>query len=1351
MESGRKTLIAIFTAAIFSCLCNCLPAAEIKYSNIRFKQFSVADGLPHNTINSITQDGNGFLWIGTPNGLCKFDGYTFQYFSHDPDDTSSIFHNFIQKLYSDTSRNRLWISTDRGFGCYDLNTECFRKYEIRGVSRKSISFLNTSSGDLLAGTFEGVYLYDSTSDSFLDYIRIPGSFVNQIAEDKRNTLWINCDNGIMRYDLESHSFIPLPPALAAFKGNILNMYMTVDERIIFNDGSDFILFDIKSGTLSILHKEIDTKGYRCADCDSEGNIWIGTEFGIFIYDSSNRLIAHFDQTPSDLSNLNDSPVYCIFKDSSDNMWVGTYFGGINYFIAGTDQFQTYPVGNSKHHLSGKAVRQIVNDPDGGLFIATEDGGLNHMDSNKRITRSDIVHNKLGIRKAKNVHSVYFDSDSDMWIGLFLKGLMKFSRQTHTLTDYGTRINYNTSAFCIEESGNGKIWYCGPEGLFMTYKDGESKVRKIAGGRMFCTLKQNDSTIWIGSRNNGLYSLNTDTDSLTRLSLLSNLELFITYLYKDSKGRVWIGTNNNGLYLSDQTGKITASFQKDKLGTNAIKGIIEDNYGNIWTGTDNGLCRISSEDMSVTRYTDSDGLPIKQFNYASACKRPDGELFFGTINGMVSFYPEQIRNTSPDFKIRVTNIWSNSDRMSPLSEKANLPCTVSEITSLILTHKQARSLRIEYSGLNFRYNNTTRYAMKMDGLDKVWQDVGNQHQVRFSNLNAGKYILRIKASYDGRNWDDAGQLNLPITVRAPWWATVWAFAFYFTIAICIGLYAFRYTKSRLLLRMKLKTEQEKRINIEKLNKQKTDFFSYISHDLKTPLTLILSPLQRLIAQKQITNDDRKKLEVIYTNANRMNYLIDELLTFSKIEMKQMHINVRKGNIMHFLEGISQIFKIISKEKDIEFILCLENTEEEVWFSPSKLERIMYNLLSNAFKYSQAGDYVKLSARLLHENDFTIAEISVKDSGRGIPEDMQSRIFENYFQVKTSDQREGFGLGLSLTKSLVNMHKGDIKVSSEEGKGSEFTVTLKVSENAYSDQEKSLESITADEIDKYNKRMIDTVELIPDRLRNNPEDSHREIILIVEDNREMNEYIADIFSSRYDVLRAYNGLEACAIMEKKTPDIIISDVMMPGMDGFEFSRRVKEDVKTCHIPVILLTAKTDEKDHTEGYISGADAYITKPFNSQNLELLVQNIQTGRKRNIEHFKQAEELNITQITNNPRDEMFMKNLVDLIMENLGNETFDVTEITSALHISRSLLHNKIKALSGSSITQFIRTIKMKEAKKFLLSGMNVSETSYAVGISDPNYFTKCFRKEFGITPTEFMKGTDNSNEPSDNISIEE
>ena len=1326
-RSTLKNLISVAVCLLFL-LHPTFAEGKIQYNNVRFKQLSITEGLSHNTVNAISQDSKGFMWFGTRNGLCRYDGYNITRYFHEEGDSTTISHDFITKLYNDPCRNVLWISTEQGICKYNPQNEQFTRYHIEGNNKNSVLFLNTSDSRLLTGCSNGIYQYDNEKNSFTPFILNEGKGENirGLVEDSNNVLWINSNKGVKRYNLKKEQFEPLPLNIRPFLETCIQLVMLPGNQLLFNTPQEVFVYNINNDSLYPLAAIKDIRQFRCATTDTMNNIWLGTENGIFIYDQTFRLVTHYQQSESDLSNLNDSPIYSLFEDYNHNMWVGTYFGGVNYFIYASDQFRIYPYGNSPNHLSGKAVRQIINTPDNGLYIATEDGGLNYLNSNREITRSERLHERMNI-KARNIHSLLIDSKQNLWIGLFLRGMNYYMPKENKTLSFNDGMGKNSSGFCIIEDETGKIWYGGPSGLFTLKKqNGSFQLKKVSALPVFCMLNLNDSIIWTGNRQNGIYQINKRTEEQTPLPQFSS-----------SKLNIWAGTNNDGLFVLNKKGEKLKSYSKKELGSNAIKGIIEDDQNTIWIGTDNGLCNIQPKSGLISRYTIADGLPTNQFNYSSVCKKPDGELFFGTINGMISFYPEQVRPVEPHFNIALTGVWSNNDVVSSSNPDALLPASISESDVMTLTHEQAQSIRIEYSGLNYQYKDKTQYAMKLEGIDKEWQFVGNQHQVRFSNLPTGDYTLKIKASNDGVNWDEKGQKELTIHVLPPWWLSIWAYLTYVCMVLCIIYLAYKYTKARLILLMRLKTEHEQRVNMEKMNQSKINFFTYVSHDLKTPLTLILSPLQRLIKQKQIDNNDREKLEVIYRNANRMHYLIDELLTFSKIEMQQMEINVRKGNIMHFLEEISHIFDIVSKEKEIDFIVSLEETDEEVWFSPSKLERIMYNLLSNAFKYTQPGDYVKLSAKLLKKDSENFIEISVKDSGRGIPKEMKDKIFDSYFQVEKKDHREGFGLGLSLTKSLIHMHKGEIKVESEVGKGSEFIVSLNVSESAYSSSEKSLESITSEEIQKYNLRMKETIELIPDQLISTEQDNTdvKESILIVEDNKEMNDYLAEIFSKDYQVFRAYNGAEACKLLKKQLPDLIVSDVMMPVMDGLELTAYVKQDLNSSHIPVILLTAKTDELDHTQGYLKGADAYITKPFNAQNLELLVQNMRTNRKQNIEYFKRIEKLNITQITNNPRDEVFMKELVDLIMANIKDEEFGVTEIITHMKVSRSLLHTKLKSLTGCSITQFMRTIKMKEAKIHLQNGMNVSEASYAVGMSDPNYFTKCFKKEFNITPTEFIK----------------
>lgn len=746
--------------------------AMINYDNVRFRQLNISDELPNKIITSIVQDDRGFIWIGTQNGLCKYDGYRIERFNHDPADSNSIFHDYIIGLQNDSGNHLLWIATDINFGCYDYRTEKFKEYRIGGTSRRYVDFTVTSGGDILLSTLNGIYIYDRDGDRFCDFIQRDGGNFGRIAEDRNSTLWIQCDNNLLRYDLRNKCFLPIPTALAEFDGKVEYLHPIDSNRFIFSAHNDIYLFGTASGGhVGKLDTGIDSKGFRCACKDAQGNIWIGSEFGIFVFGQDSRLIAHYDKTPTDRSNLNDSPIYSIFRDRDQNMWVGTYFGGINYYVAKTDGFHVYGFGNSNRHLSGKAVRQIMHDRNGGLLITTEDGGLNYMDKDRNIIRSDAIHRKFNLKNVKNVHSLLIDSDRNLWVGLFLKSLIRFSPKSGKTVNFNEYIqrNYgNTSAFTIFESQEGKIWYAGPEGLFTIDPRNGYRPKFVFRDHFFCSIEMDDSTVWLGNRYDGIYRLDTRTEEIRKISKLSGIILFASYMYRDSRDRIWMATNNNGLFVTDDKAEILFRYDSRTLETNSIKGIVEDNLGNMWVGTDNGLCKIDSHG-NICRYTVSDGLPTNQFNFSSAHKMPDGELYFGTINGMISFFPEDITPPEDRFRVRVTNIWSNNRKLSPLSE-GGMEKSLSYVKAITLTHEQARSVTIEYSGMNFRYDKDTQYALMLEGIDKDWQFVGTQHQIRFSNLPSGRYTLRIKASPDNRNWDENGILTLPVRIKAPWWAS-----------------------------------------------------------------------------------------------------------------------------------------------------------------------------------------------------------------------------------------------------------------------------------------------------------------------------------------------------------------------------------------------------------------------------------------------------------------------------------------------------------------------------------------------------------------------------------------------------
>ena len=1040
----RTTLLKFVLLFSLVLLNTSLSTGQIQYNNIRFKQLSIAEGLPHNTINAITQDNHGFIWFGTRNGLCRYDGYNINLFAHNEADSTSLRHNFITRLYNDSLRNILWISTDQGICSYNYETEDFSRYQIKGNTKDDVCFLNTSDGMLLAACSNGLYRYNEQDSLFVPFLLDKEKpHVRYFAEDGDKTLWIDTNKGLMRYSLEKKQFVSLPTLIQPFTLQCNNAVLISSNQLLFNTNNDFFVYHIQSNTLCNLSKDLEVKDFRCAATDHTGNIWVGTEYGIFVFNKLYQLIAHYEQSERDLSALNDSPIYSLYQDKAHNMWVGTYFGGVNYYIFGSDQFQIYPYGASFNHLSGKAVRQIINAPDNGLYIATEDGGLNYLNNKKEITRAERLHKQMQIY-AKNIHSLWLDKDNSLWLGLFLKGALHYIPHLNRTVDYNLLSDEVSSGFCIIEDKNDHIWYGGPSGLFLIdKKKANSRPEKISSLRVFNLVQFNDSILWAGTRKGSIFQINTHTLKVTSLPILPHTDLYITYIYPDSHQRIWIGTDNNGLYVSDRNGSIIAFYSKEQLGSNAIKGIIEDEMSNVWVGTGNGLCCINSQTGSIDRYTTADGLPINQFNYSSACKKPDGELYFGTINGMISFYPEQVRSVNPRFNIALTAIWSNSEYMSPNNEKAFIPSSISELTEITLTHEQAQSLRLEYSGLNYQYTDNTQYAMKMEGIDKDWQFVGNQHQVRFSNLPSGRYILKIKASKDGIHWDETGQKDLAIRVLPPWWLSPGAYLVYALLFLLIIYAAYRYTKTRIILLMRLKTEHEQRVNIENMNQQKINFFTYISHDLKTPLTSIINYVD-LIKRERVDNPKvQEYIEVLDTKSQRLKQLTEDLLEASKISSGNIVLHMERINLVELLNQTLGEFSEKFEQKGLISVVNAPSQAVYVLADSRRSYRVMENLFNNIYKYALEGTriYIDLGFTEWKSADGSGSQAGVFLSLKNIsamelnvaPEELTER----FIRGDESRTTEGSGLGLSIAKNLTEAMNGMFEISID---GDLFKVVL-----------------------------------------------------------------------------------------------------------------------------------------------------------------------------------------------------------------------------------------------------------------------------------------------------------------------
>lgn len=1329
-------------------------------SNLQFSHLSINDGLPYSHVTSIKQDAKRYMWIGTRKGLFRYDGYTISPVKSEGKVNSS----FIRQIHV-SKAEEVWVIYHNEVYRYAPNRELMVKMPIRTVdsesrinysnqSVRSAKIVESSVGQLFLLTPNCLYVFDNQNNEFKPHEMMRNKILKDpiydLAADHANGLWIIDSNSLYHINLKT---------ITTTEYNIKNLFtlgrlsrvrdMIVDSEnnlwiATFKEG--VIRVNKKTGEYNAFNKETgyDISIARVLLEDNQKQLWIGGENGLRVIDlRTNRIVKSIKQNYQNVLGINDDATYALFQDKESNIWIGGYFGGINILYKDNERFSYYPPGYISSSISGKAVRQILEDGS-YLWIATEDGGLNKFN---KVTR-EFQHYKAspsGIA-SNNVHSLLKDREGNLWLGTFDAGINILNLRTNKITNINTvntPLLKNDLVFSLLQDHEGIIYIGTVDGL--TLYDPSTKnffvIDHPALGNLsiYHMLLDSQDNIWIATRQGGLLVYNkrkntikSHTANMQDGSIKDNS---ITQIFEDSNKRIWIGTNTEGLFYYDS--QTDGFVRKLSFGDNGVSGIVEDNNKTLWVSTEKGLTKIDLRTDRTYNYTKDDGLYSDNFNANSAIFTHEGELFFGTINGLISFNPNSINEKVFKPNVILTKLYIGGEEVSVYTENSPLKTSLDESEKITLSNQQASSFSIEYAAIYYGHSQSLKYATFMEGIDKNWNFLSDQRRVNFSHLPSGKYVFKVKAVSSNEDWENAPVRSIVIAIKPPFYLSVWAWIIYVIVVTGIVAFANRFLQVRRNEKNQIQLERIERNKIQEINRTKIDFFTNISHELKTPLTLIISPLQRLLDTDQQVIAPKETMKVILSNAKRMSRIVDELMTFSKIEIGKEKLTLNKGNVLEFISNISITFKLLALEKNIHFNAIIENNGEDVWFSISSIEKIVYNLLSNSFKFTSAGGNVTIEARLTEDDKNKIfLEIVVSDTGEGIQTQYLDKIFENYFQADPNLNIRGSGIGLSLTKRLVNLHKGSIEVESELGKGSTFMVKIDVSEDSYSADEKFSEILDNDFFKKYNYITIGN-EIVErsNAYKQELNEEYIKSILLVDDNEEMLNFLCDIFKDKFRILKADNGRTALEIVYKENPDLVISDVMMPVMDGFEFCRHIKTDFNTCHIPVILLTAKTGSDDKMEGYETGADFYVEKPFDARLLEMQVQNIVKTHLKNIELLKSNPQKTEQRSLMSERDCAFVEKLNELIELNVGNHLFSISDITKSLNVSRTLLHVKCKKLIDTSVIDYIRERRMIKAKEMLLAGHNISETAYAVGFSDPGYFSKVFRKQFNILPSDFIK----------------
>jgi signal transduction histidine kinase/ligand-binding sensor domain-containing protein/DNA-binding response OmpR family regulator len=1342
----------------------------------KFKRIDINHGLSHNHVSSILKDENGFLWIGTNSGLNRFDGYSIKTFLNNERDSTTIAANSVSKLFRLPDK-RIGVLTSGGLSIYnsylekfDANISTFyKRYRIPSGNIRDVIHDKHGHFWFLHST-SGLIRFDPSTGTVRHYRHAPGDtltmasdVVSSFGQDSKGNRWILHSNGILekiamdenvfhvekrKYDLHRQN-----------KGILLNyqMYIDSDDDIwIYNQGQGVQFYDSKQDKFSHIHKDsprtfLNNNLVGGVVQDNNGLIWIGTDHGgLNILDKKDFSVTHVLHRDEDEKSLAQNTITTMYKDDEGIIWIGSYKKGISYYHESIIRFplyKHYPLSTSG--LPYGDVNRFVEDDKNNLWIGTNGGGLLYYDRKtgryKQFRHDPENENSLS---SDVIVSLCLDHKNILWIGTYNGGLNSFDgknfmRYTHDPADPASIGDENV--WEVFEDSHQRLWIgtlsAGVDllnrqtGEFAHYRSNDQN--SVHSTYIAAITEDKEGNLWFGT-SNGIDVLSRETGRFTHYendkndpeSLSNNNVLDII---EDKKGRIWIGTIG-GLNLFDQKSKIFRTFlDGDEPAHNTVLTILEDNTGNLWMGTPDGLSHMILNDTTDTlqvrfeNFTEADGLQGKQFNENAAYKTESGEMIFGGANGFNIFKPEQLANAPFNPQVVLSDLQLYNRSVQPGEEidgQVILPVSITVIKSITLPSTQ-NVFSLQFAALNYFHPEKNKYQYRLEGFNDQWLAAdARSRTVTFTNIDPGTYTFRVRASnYDGL-WNDEG-LSLTITVLPPFYKTKIAFVLYILIVITCLLVTRKLIQKREKLKFAYEQERREALRVHEMDMMKLKFFTNVSHEFRTPLTLILTPMEKLIRQEKEPHY-LNQFTLIQRNAKRLLNLVNQLLDFRKLEVQEIPFAPSEGDIIKFIGETVYSFSDLSEKKHIRFDFHTSLSSLETVFDQDKLEKVLFNLLSNAFKFTPENGSVIVDVNLAEEKpEGKWIRISVKDTGIGIASDKQEKIFERFFQneLPTSMVNQGSGIGLSITKEFVRIHGGTIDVESEPGKGTCFTVHLPIVE-----------------INAHNIQASQTSVMKPEgpgQEFTGPMEhanSRKPVLLLVEDNEDFRFYLKDNFKLDYTIIEARNGIEGWNQTLAHSPDLIISDVMMPEMNGIDLCRKIKSDNRFSHIPIILLTARTAEEQKLEGYETGADDYVTKPFNFEILASRIHNLIALRKKLHQSFPKQFDIHASEVNITSLDEKLISRAIRCVEENVSNADFSVEDLSHELGISRAHFYKKILALTGKSPLEFIRAIRLQRAAQLLeKSQLTVAEIAYQVGFNNPKYFARYFREEYHMLPSAF------------------
>ena len=1342
----KKALLAIIFIL-------CVFGAQASRS-LPFVKYQVENGLSHNTVWCVLQDSYDFMWFGTSDGLNCFDGKNFRIFRSNSKDKNTIGNNFIQSLYEDEQHN-IWVGTNRGLYLFDRKTESFSYFDQKTedgvlISSNVSKIIRSNAGTIWIATLgQGIFIYNPVTKTLVQSTTY-SSFVVGLLKIPNGTIFATSRlNGLISFDKNGKYLRTYVPQGSKYVLNDVEItalcYM--NNAIWFNVGTyGFSKLDVKTGNvMSVSDGNSSTvvSNVRSIFPYSKTKLWVGGDNGLYLFDLITQQFSRLDD-PSNPKSLTDQSIYNIARDREGGMWVSTYFGGVNYLSRNLKPFEHYFPKYQSGSISGKAISQFCEDPSGNIWIATEDGGLNYLNTK---TQQAQIYKPGGAKNSlsyHNVHSLLLDGNK-LWIGTFSRGIDIFDLKTKTFRNYqhsreDAKTVCDNAIYALFKNSLGDIYVGTAWGLskYNRTSDAFALVDEIGPmAHVFNMLEDSRGYMWVATYNSGVFRMNLKTNQWDHFihnpgdlhSLSANS---VISLFEDNRHTVWFGTEGGGLCsFNDKTQKFTAFDAENKYLPNpVIYSIEQDEFDNFWIASNAGLVRINPyTKKNWLIFTKADGLQSNQFNFRSSLRAHDGKMYFGGINGFNAFYPKDFTENKYVPKVRIVDLKLFNKRVNVTDEDSPLSAPIYNLKELDLKYNQ-NTFSLSFAALSYQAPEKNQYTYILEGVDKNWTEVeSGNNSASYTNLPPGKYIFRVKGSNNDGRWNPT-ESQLVITILPPFWKSGFA-EFLYLIALFAGAY---WIYRRWINRISRMNEERIKGYREKQEKEsylsKINFFTNISHEIRTPLSLIKLPLEQIINSGDGNEKTKGFLTAMNKNTDYLLNLINQLLDFRKTEETEFELHIKAYNLNEVLSDVFARFLHTAEITHIAFNIQLPEVSHSLGIDREAFNKIISNLLSNALKYATSTVTLQLQ---VFENNF---EVRIADDGRGISDTEIKKIFDIFYQSENSEM--GTGIGLALSKALVLKHKGTLSYEKNEPAGSVFVISIPTKNLKSVDPSKHHSDMILHDTD-YNKHIRQV-------LASNTATEKTTRLLLVEDNTELIKLTADYLKDFYQVFMAENGEVAVNILSDENIDIVVSDVMMPVMDGYQLCEVIKTSNQFCHIPVVLLTAKTNVESKIMGLELGSDAYLEKPFSLEHLRTQINNLLTTRQQLRDLFATSPLMSSVEIAVSQKDKAYIERLNSEIEKHLLDVNFSIDTLSDFMNMSRSNFYRKIKSISGMSPNDYLKTIRLKKAAELLLSQeYRINEVYEQAGFSSSSYFAKCFKEQFGVLPRDFVNKALKAVQPAD------